>query len=354
MPGDRQQVRAAELDLRTLRPPSEATPQTPLSLTADDGEILADEAARALSAGKPRVSKKRRPVHTHGSFARGTFTAGTRAAGWTYARHLQQSVTTPVVARFSNSLPSAQRKDHARSARGLAVRFEVSGGPPTDMVAMNTKSFFVSDREEFGALSRALGSHWLLRLPRLVLLIMFRHLRFGLAVRMATLWPPSSYARCVYHGINTFIWSVQANDLPRQHAVRFRWEPVLPESHLLPWRYFHRDGATFLERDLRERLRSTEPDGMVSFLLRVQLRENAPDKSLTDATRTWKGEWTTVGKLDLDTFVEDAAEVAQLDAVSFSPLHLCPGIEAHPDDKILALRAAAYPAAHFRRTEASR
>jgi catalase len=122
----------------------------------------------------------------------------------------------------------------------------------------------------------------------------------------------------------------------------------------MPWRFFHRGRATFLDSDLRKSLQSAESKGTVSFDLQVQVRENVPDKSLVDATRTWSEKWVTVGRLDLDTFVDCDAEVAQLDALSFSPLHLCPGIEAHPDDKILAARAAAYPAAHVRRTEAKR
>jgi catalase len=331
---------------RELRPPSGLPPDfghglpAVASLTHDDGEHLARISGAALAYGGPGSAPDERPVHATGVYARGFFIANPGAGGRTTAAHLQAGVRTPVLVRFSNSSPTTPRDDRRRSQRGMAVRFEVPSGEPIDMVAMDLDRFHVRDRASFESLCRALGhGHQWGRLGGLRL-ILTRRMPPIMAPRDFDPRRPRSYSLRTYDGINTFVWRSAASDAT---SIRYRWRPTGDDVGVR-----RRDRTpTYLRDELRGRL---ERGVATTFALEVQDGDGVDPRHLGDATRLWKVAWEPVGTLTLERAVDDRDAIRRLDARSYSPLHLGPGIEAHPADAILALRAAAYPAAHVVRT----
>jgi catalase len=346
----RDEGRAEANAQRSTRGNSLRSRASAISFTADDGRALAIAAGEGVAGQRGDALRPGlRPVHTLGIFASGTFTPSGDAAGEA-PPHLQGSQPVSVVARFSNGNPRTDRNDRRRDARGLAVRFTLSDGATTDIVAMNTDRFLAGDREAFLAVSKALSSHW----PRWRkgFRVATRQLRSP--TRFATLFPPTSYVRCDYHAIHTFVWVLGADrlnvgDAPSRRPVRYRWRAQAGRSIAWPWNGWRRD-RRFLEHDLERRLEG----GPVGFDLEVQYGDGLDPARLCDPSRPFPAAipWRAIGELRLDRLVA-GAEAVELDRLLFSPLHLCEGIEACPGDEILEARAAAYPASHVARAEGS-
>jgi catalase len=222
----------------------------------------------------------------------------------------------------------------------MAVRFEVPSGEPVDMVAMDLDRFHVRDRASFEALCASLGhGHQRGRLVGLRL-ILTRRMPPIMGPRDFDPRRPRSYALRSYHGINTFVWRSAASEAT---SIRYRWRPTGDDGGVR-----RRDRTpTYLRDELRDRLATGV---QTAFVLEVQDGTGVDPRHVGDATRLWKVGWAEVGTLTLDRAVEDRDAIRRLDARSYSPLHLGPGIEPHPGDAILSLRAAAYPAAHVVRT----
>src|SRR5271155_4518536 len=100
-----------------------------------------------------------RPVHAKGIVCQGTFAASKSARTVSRAAHFQ-GAAIPVTVRFSDGASDPTIPDSSPNAapRGMAIRFALPGGHATDIVAMSTNGFVVSNGEDFLALQKALAA----------------------------------------------------------------------------------------------------------------------------------------------------------------------------------------------------
>src|SRR5882724_4880389 len=83
-----------------------------------------------------------RAVHAKGIILQGEFTPDTHAKEITKAPHLQ-GPSSKVTVRFSDfsGVPTIPDNDPMASPRGMAIRFELSGGASTGLVAHSFNGF---------------------------------------------------------------------------------------------------------------------------------------------------------------------------------------------------------------------
>ncbi|WP_051242963.1 catalase family peroxidase [Azohydromonas australica] len=284
----------------------------------------------------PNAGKRRN--HTKGLCAEGRFTTAPGAAR--YSRSLLFSgQPVPVQARFSLAGGRASAPDAARSPRGLALQFRLPGGALHQMAMLNVpvfssampQSFF--ERLDADRPDPTTGKPDLARQKAVAE-------RFtdnkALAAWMSQHRPPPSFANASYHGLHAFRF-VNAQD-------QARW---------VKWHFVPRDGekelsedeikaapADFLAKALAERLQH----GPVAWDMVLTLGE--PGDPVNDPTRPWPAGRTevTVGTLQVEHAGGSACE-----AINFDPLVLSDGVQAPPDDPVLAFRSPAYAVSWARR-----
>src|SRR5262245_31791814 len=98
----------------------------------------------------PGVKAGSRPVHAKGIVCQGTFTPSKEAGGLSKAGHFQ-GASVPVTVRFSDGSGDPTLPDNSpdNGPRGMAIRFHLSGGGITDIVAISHNGFIVANGEEF-------------------------------------------------------------------------------------------------------------------------------------------------------------------------------------------------------------
>lgn len=321
---------------------------------APGGEGLGDRLVAAIRSDFPTNPTDRRPVHTYGMGATGTFRPSPVAADYCVAEHFATE-QVDVTVRFSNGSGDAGEDDARPDVHGLAVKFHLPSGAETDMIGMTLPVFFVRDAKEFLAFSRAgvpkpvpPESWWQRLLDDLRLrphrpapppggqsgtpgLMRYadrhRYARAGLAAD-ATLYAPSSWCRAEYYGVNAF--GVTGADGVRRW-VRFQWEPALGVHPIGPGEAFSRQG---LRNDLSHRLAR----GDVAFSLRMAIAE-AGD-AVADPTQQWHLWRRTVvmGTMRVSDLVAD--QERDCEKLSFNPTRLVPGIECSADETLAARRVA--------------
>ena len=142
-----------------------------------------------------------RSAHSKGTLLTGTFSPSGAAKPLTTAGHLQDE-PVKVTARFSNGGGDPNIPDYAREGRGFAVKFYLSDGDKTDIVALSLPCFFVRTPEDFLSFTQArmdperLMPDWLGAHPEALTAIQ--------AALSAD--PPASYATCVYNSIQRNEW----------------------------------------------------------------------------------------------------------------------------------------------------
>src|SRR3954452_12245364 len=87
-----------------------------------------------------------RAVHAKGVLCAATFTPTSEAAQLSRAEHLVGAVRAHV--RFSNGGGDPGVPDSTRDARGMAVKFYLSDGATTDIVAISLPAFFARTPED--------------------------------------------------------------------------------------------------------------------------------------------------------------------------------------------------------------
>ena len=310
-----------------------------LAFTADDGRLLASLAGEAQAMRRGNALRPGwRPVHTRGVLVTGVFTPS-GGAGPSAPAHLRPGQPLAAVARFSSCQARLDGDDRRHGPRGLAVRFILANGDSTDLVTMNTDRFLVTSHSSFVSVSKAMSSRLPLRIVRLAWLTVAHQLRGPWTFLSA--FPPSSYARCTFDAIHTFVWTSNG-----RQPVRYRWRPSAGSGRRWPWNMLRRR-ADYLDHDLRSRVMTSG----VSFVLEVQRPGSVKPSRLRDVARPLPRNvpWTPVGTLTLDKLPE-GSEAERIDRLVFSPVHLLPEIEVYPGDAVMALRTAAYPASHVSRT----
>lgn len=298
----------------------------------------------------------KRPVHTIGIGVKGEFVASDVARAYCIAEHFNGR-PVPVSMRFSNGLGGPKQHDGWSDVRGMAVRFHLSDGTASDLIATTLGEFFVRNVADFFEFAKVAKPepyrrrHWLLKIgdflrlkvpPRNpypnetesvdagALRYANRHRFSQLGIfQVGSIGAPESYARASYHAVHTF-W-VTAPDGVRR-PVRFSWQPVAGVRNI--------DSADasrdkYLFKELEDRLKRWP----ARFMLMMTIGE--ADDALDDPTKPWPGTRNRIvmGTLRLIKVAED--QEADGERISFNPCRLAPGIEAS-NDPILKARRCAY------------
>jgi catalase len=343
MPGPGQEEAMARVKRSTAElARDELARQTMRAFTADDGRRLAALAGEALAGRRGHALRPGwRPVHTRGVLVEGQFTSfGT--AGPHAPEHLATPQALPVWGRLSSCRADPEIDDRKIAPRGLAVRIWLGDGRSTDLLGMSVDRFPAASLDAFVSVSHALSSPWVQRLPRVAILKLLRQFR-GLRTTL-TAFAPSSYGRCDYYAIHTFLW-VRDGEQP----VRYRWRAEDGRDRPLPWRSWGRP-TDYLQARLVKRLNDERRP--IRFGLEIQQPRDVDRSRLVDVGRPLprRVEWVRVGMLELQHVVDDPVVAKEWDGILFSPCHLIEGIEPFPGDEIMTARAAAYPASHVARS----
>lgn len=253
----------------------------------------------------------------------------------------------PVIARFSVGGGNPKASDKSKSARGLALQFNLPKGEQWLTANISAPMYFISKPEQFAPFMAARLPDPATGKPDPVNLKLFSELnpettRQGAYLAKAPV--PTSYGAVNYWGTNTFEF------ISAKGASQFvRWQFV-PENGTMG---LTDEQMKSLPNDfLAEELRARVAKAPVVFDYKVQLAE-AGDV-LTDPTQVWPDSRVVVpaGKLYIDKV--EAADGGACDKITFNPLVLPKGIKPSADPVLLA-RPASYGISLGRRlTEAAK
>lgn len=355
-----------------------------------------DSDMRALAAElvdlllHPEGKTDLRRVHSLGIGASGIFVASEVAAQYCKAEHFRLFADnepqagpapakralkrTPVTVRFSNASGSAIRHDGWTDVRGMAVRFHLDGGPPTDLIAMTLPEFFTVNARQFKDFSIeaypkkfSRENPWCKIADYLRLMLPKRNPFPGETIRpddgairyadkhdfaklatfeAAAIGAPVNYVRAAYHAVHTFF--VTAPDGTRR-PVRFTWQPIDGVQNI---NLATEQGQEDLERNyLDQRLRERIAKGPARFSLMMVLGETGD--ALDDPSRPWPPHRVRInmGTLSIDTVFAEDEQLEHCELLRFNPWHLTDGIEASAGDKVLEVRKDAYEISSEKRLE---
>lgn len=359
---------------------------------------MADLVAQLLDGMKcdfPRWQEDKRPIHTRGVTAVGTFRGTPEAQRFCGAEHFS-SDWTPVTVRFSNGA-GQEGSDADPDVRGMAVKFHTGGKLPTevggimatnardtDLVCMSAPMFMVRTAEELLAFEKASVPRRVRRLGKLARLKLKlsmierpqdarmqessedgvlawargyspSHAFIQYLFSLKWIWsqsegklvpanPPASYTRMAYHAVHAF--KAVGNDQVKRR-VRFTFEP----ANGVRVEYRKDLANDYLRTDLEKRLARFP----VRFNLRMYIADPWDDTS--DPTSVWPNNRQRIlmGTLELLWVVEDQAGPGG-EKISFNPGRLPEetngsGVPylAMSDDPVLAARVAVYNASQRRR-----
>lgn len=273
-----------------------------------------------------------RIAHAKGIVVTGTFTPSPGATMLSRAPHLT-AASTPVIARYSNAsgIPTVADNDPNSTIRGLALRFQLSNGTYTDIVANTRNGFAVGTGEDFAAfLDAILATKPDSKHPSPIEAFFGTH---PAALRFATTPTrvPVSYGTEVFYGNDAFIF-VNAHNV--KTAGRYRIVPVGGAKYL-DSAAGAKVAANYLEDELARRL-SKEP-----IKIRVIVQLPNPGDPTNDASVVWPDDRKLVdlGVVTLTTVAPDNAELQR--KLAFNPIYLTDGIQLS-DDPLPALRSAVY------------
>ncbi len=322
-------------------------------------ELLRSAAALALLGGSGRADEPKslpeqivdamnaifgkhpgfRSAHAKGIVCEGEFTPSASASGLSKAPHLQKAPSR-VTVRFSDSTGIPEIPDGLPDAgpRGMAVRFHLTGGGSTDIVANAFNGFAVANGEDFLALLRAVAETTKdSPKPSPIEKFLGGHPK-AMKVVAAPKPVPASFATEPYFGVNAFEFT------NAQDKSRFGRYQLRPEAgaKFLSAEDAAKQPPNFLMDELPERLAK----GPARFLLVVQLAAEG-DKT-DDATEVWPDDRPTIelGVLSILKKVADSDSAQK--ALGFDPTRLVEGIDLS-DDPLLPLRSATYAVSRRRR-----
>jgi catalase len=282
-----------------------------------------------------------RAAHARGVLCAATFVASPAAAGLSRAPHLDGSTVRAHV-RFSNGGGDPSTPDHARDARGVAVKLYLPDGSTTDLIGLSLPAFFTRTPEDLLAFNEARRPDPDTGAPDLARVGAFlgEHPEALPAVEAAITHPiPASYAGLTYHSLHAF--GFESSDGTLRHG-RYHLVPDGGEEHLDEDEVEgHED--EFLRAELESRL-SGAP---AVFHLLVQLA--GPDDPLDDPTAPWPDDRETIelGRLEITGLAFDREQGD--DILVFDPVRVPDGIRL-TDDPILLARSGAYRVSVARRT----
>ncbi|WP_037311468.1 catalase [Ruegeria halocynthiae] len=297
-----------------------------------------------------------RPVHTIGISATGFFKPSPIAQNFCVADHFKAE-KTDVIVRFSNGSGCAVVHDGWSDVRGMAVRFHLSDGTDTDLIAMTLPEFFAPTPETFLEFAeeaepklykgespwRKIANYLQLILPArdpypgetispdagaIAFADSNAYSQLGV-LQAAQIGAPTSYVRAAYHAVHTFV--VTGADGTRRW-VRFSWQPI---AGVLSTNPAEPPVDDYLRAELKKRLAKET----ARFSLMMTIGEIGDD--FNNSSRPWPPHRKRImmGTLTLNAVPEDQTGLSE--KLSFNPGLLTDGIAAS-DDPVLKVRIDSY------------
>ncbi len=280
-----------------------------------------------------------RPVHAKGVLCEGNFIPAKEASTLCRSPHFRGSVV-PATVRFSDftGIPIIPDNDPNASPRGIAIRFHLSNGTFTDVVAHSYNGFPVGTVEEFLEFLRALATSGPdSRKPSPIEEFLSNHPR-AKAFAETPKPAPESFATECYYAVDALRFT---NGKRKSRYGRFRIVPVAGVKYL--------DAAVATMRPpnyLFDELKDRSKRGPIQFRLTAQLASEGDP--ITDASQPWPDNrlQCELGILSITGFVvnNDSAQRRMF----FDPAHLFDGIEAS-DDPLIQARSELYALSFQRR-----
>ena len=223
----------------------------------------------------------------------------------------------------------------------MAVKIEVAGGKPADILANTVEGFIARTPEEFLAFLEAqlpdpaTGTPSPDAVPRFLESHPAAKAFIG---RLMARPIPASYGLATYHAGNALRFTAADGS---SRFGRYHWVPEAGESFLSPEAGAQR-GPNFLREELAERL----AHGPVAFRLTLQLA--AAGDPADDPTALWPADRPVaeLGRLEIASISPTSAADEQ--RLIFDPANVPDGIELSADPILLA-RSPAYAVSYGRR-----
>ena len=304
------------------------------------GEVTADQVVSALE-GTFGVTPGERRNHTKGTCAAGEFVGAPEAAKYSRSA-LFSGKPVPVVARFSLAGGNPKAPDTAKSARGMALEFQLPGGGLQHMTMLNTPMFGAANPQTFFDLMVAMKPDPATGKPDPEKMKAFKASHpdnLAQAEFLAKNNPPASYANSSYFGIHTFKF-IDRDD--KATLVRWRFVPQDGEKRLTD-EELKSAPANFLEAALIERTKQ----GPVKWDMIVTLGH--PGDAEDNPTVGWPEDRQQV-KVGTLTLTSAAAQQkgTGCEPINYDPLMMADGI-APTDDPVLRFRSPAYAVSFAKR-----
>lgn len=299
---------------------------------ADDGEVTPTQVVDAIEAAFGVTPSERRN-HIKGTCAIGEFVGAKEATRFSRSA-LFSGKKIPVIARFSLAGGNPKAPDTARSGRGMALEFKLSGGDLQHMTMLNMPVFGAAQPRTFFDLMVAMKPDPVTGKsdPERIKAFKASHPDSkAQADFMSNNNPPSSYANSAYFGIHTFKFINQKDEttLVRWHFVPQDGEKQLDESELKS------APANFLEPALIKRAAQSA----IKWDMMVTLGE--PGDTQDNPTIAWPASRKQIKAGTLSITKSMPQEGADCEKINFDPLVMSKGI-APTNDPILLFRSPAY------------
>ncbi|WP_253276346.1 catalase family peroxidase [Synechococcus sp. PCC 6312] len=286
------------------------------------------------------VNPGQRRNHIKGVCASGEFIGS--AEGRKYSRSpLFSGQPIPVVARFSLAGGNPKAPDTAKSARGLALQFQLPNGKFHQMAMLNTPIFGAAQPQTFYDLMIAMKPDPATGKPNPEALKAFKESHpdnLAQAQYLANNNPPTSYANSSYWGIHTFKFINRAN---KTTLVRWQFVPQDGEQRLSD-EQLKSSPANFLEKALIDRTQN----GPVRWDMIATIGQ--PNDEQNNPTIAWpeNRKQVKVGTLTLTKAAPQPGQACE--AINFDPLILSDGVQP-TNDPILLFRSGAYAISYGKR-----
>jgi catalase len=307
---------------------------------ATANEVTADQVVSAIE-GTFGVRQGERRNHIKGTCAAGEF-VGT-PDGARYSRSaLFSGKPVPVVARFSLAGGNPKAPDTAKSARGMALQFQLPDGSLQHMTMLNTPMFGAASPQTFLDLMIAMKPDPATGKPDPEAMKAFKASHpdnLAQAEFLAKNGPPASYANSSYFGIHTFKFVDRDGKVA---LVRWQFVPQDGEKRLTDEELKSAPG-NFLETALIERTKQ----GPVKWDMIVTLGH--PGDAVDNPTVAWPEDRQQV-KVGTLTLASASAQQkgTGCEPINFDPLVMADGI-APTDDPVLRFRSPAYAVSFAKR-----
>jgi catalase len=281
-----------------------------------------------------------RPVHAKGLVCQGTFRASVEAPRMSRAEHLRGQ-PIPTTIRFANASGDPNVHDGQPNVRSMAVKLQVAGGKPPDILANSIEGFVARTPEELLAFLEAQLPDPATGKPIPDAVPRFLESHPGAKAFVGRLMAkpiPASYAQATYHSENAFRFTAADGS---SRFGRYHWVPEAGEAFLAPEAGSQR-GPNFLREELAERLAR----GPVAFRLSLQVA--ADGDPTDDPTALWPVDrpTTELGRLEIGSISPTSGADEQ--RLIFDPANVADGIELSADPILLA-RSPAYGVSYARR-----